>query len=191
MHHLFLRILSCLLVLLGIFALLMGIRILRRTLGTKIAFEAPAGQQTRTFSLMVAATYAVWQKGIFFGRDPDTQVQLTIRHEKTGERLPLTPSPGRIRVNTGSHSRVLLYSFFAAPGNYTLEAVESGMQAGTVSVASRLLSKKRTGSRDTSIQIRDYQPGYHVVFGILLLLIGFFAVIGGVVFVTLSFTGQV
>ena len=191
MHIIYLRILSLILVPIGIFALVNGIRILRKTMNTRIAFEGPADQVLRLFSLGQAATYAVWQKGIFFGKIPNSDVQVTIRNEKTGERLRLMHTSGHLRVNNGSASRTQLYSFFALPGIYSMVAAESNLRRRTAFIPSKLPSKKTTASPETTVQIRDHQPAYHAVFAILFLLVGIFGIIGGIIFIAYSFARQV
>jgi hypothetical protein len=179
MTTILLRILFFLLIPLGIFFIVKGIKLARKAFSGAILLEIPYSQRTGQFTITTPGAFTIWQKGKFQKQGVATNLQPIIRHATTQQEVPVYSVRSQVYSNNGSVGRLQLFSFSAQEGSYTLQLVEGSGRVNMGSFFSKILPSKPLDLSKYFIQVSERQPTYFIVFGVLLILLGAFAVIGG------------
>jgi hypothetical protein len=182
-----LRILFFFLVPLGIFFIVKGIKLARKAFSGAILLEIPYSQRTGQFTIAIPGEFTIWQKGKFQKRGVATNLQPIIRHAATQQEVPIYRVRSQIYSNNGSVGRLQLFSFSARDGSYTLELSEGSGQPNLESFLTRVIPQKPLDLSKYFIQVSKRQPTYFIVFGVLLILLGAFATIGGMAGIAAGF----
>ncbi len=170
-----------LLIPLGIFILLKAIRLVRTGFAGKVLLEIPFRQKSGDFEIPKAGVYAIWQKGEFFRKLPVDQFRPVITNLRTKEQIRLTPSIFRPNSNDGRMVKIELFRFNAEPGTYTMEIGPGSSISTLESFISKLFPVKKVNLDHYFLLVRESMPFYLFIAGILLLILGSFCIIGGIV----------
>jgi hypothetical protein len=166
---------------LGVVVLIMAIRLVKKSFAGNVLLEIPYAQKTAIFNIMEAGVYSIWQKGQFFRKLPVDQFKPVITNKATGETISLFPSIFRPNSNNGVTVKMELFRFSAVPGTYTLELVEGSSISGLERAISRIFPAKKADLSQYYILVRESQPFYYVIAGIILMCLAGFMMIGGLV----------
>lgn len=181
MEIMYWRILFFCLIPIGIFLLVKGIRLVRKTLNGTVLLEIPYLQKTGQFTVVKAGYFSIWQKGSLRKQTPINQFKPYIVNDQTNELVKLSFSLMRPQVNGFSVGRMEICSFFALPGNYRLELREGS----SVSKLEGLLTKVAVfGKVDLTkyfIQIRASQFFLLTILAVIVIVLGALGVIGGLI----------
>ena len=170
-----------LLVPLGIFILLKAIRLVRTGFAGKVLLEIPFRQKTGDFEIRHTGVYAIWQKGEFFRKLPVNQFRPVITHVHTHEQIRLTPSIFRPNSNDGRMVKIELFRFSVDPGTYTLEIGPGSSISALEGLVSELFPAKKVNLDHYSLLVRESLPFTLFIAGLLLMILGSFCIIGGIV----------
>jgi hypothetical protein len=166
----------------GVVVLILAIRLLKKSLAGNILSEVPYAQKVSFFRIKEPGVYSIWQKGQFFRKLPVDQFRPVIYNNVTEEKVPLFPSIFRPNSNDGITFKMELFRFTAGPGMYRMELTAGSSISGVESFISRIFPAKKADLSQYYILIRESQPFYFVIIGILLLCLAGFMMIGGLVF---------
>jgi hypothetical protein len=166
----------------GVVVLILTIRLLKKSFAGKVISEVPYAQKVSFFRIKQPGVYSIWQKGQFFRKLPVDQFRPVIINNVTEEKVPLIPSLFRPNSNDGNIFKMELFRFTATSGMYRLELTEGSSISGVESFISRIFPAKKADLSQYYILIRESQPFYFVIIGILLLCLAGFMMIGGLVF---------
>jgi hypothetical protein len=174
----------------GVIVLILAIRLLKKSLAGKIISEVPFAQKVSFFRINEQGVYSIWQKGQFFRKLPVDQYRPVIFNNVTEEKVPLFPSLFRPNSNDGNTVKMELFRFSAGPGMYRMELTEGSSISGVESFIARIFPARKADLSQYYILVRESQPFFFVIIGILLLCLSGFMMIGGLVFGILDL-GQV
>jgi len=180
------RILFFCLVPVGIYLLINGIRLIRKILNSEKLIELPLNESEGKFFVAKAGKYAIWQKGKIFTKTPLKDFHPEIIDLQSGTTVQLSPTLMRITSNSFSESQMELYTFDADTGNYLLK-MEPGSAISTFeSTLSNFIPLITADRSDYYILIREKVSVGYLFSGILLLIISFGAIVGGLIFGSLA-----
>ena len=177
----YIRILFFCLIPIGIFVLIKGIKLMRRSFNGKVLLEIPFSQLNGQFYVSKGGTFSVWQKGKLLKRTPVDKVRPFIYRESTKEELKLNYSLLSPRTNDFSTGRMELFTFYAPIGNYKVELKEGTSLFGFQNVISKAMPSTVIDKTEFSIQIRESQPQIFTFMAIPMLILGMGGIIGGFV----------
>jgi hypothetical protein len=166
----------------GVVVLIMAIRLLKKSLAGNIISEVPFAQKVSFFRLKEPGVYSIWQKGQFFRKLPVDQFRPVVFNNVTEEKVSLFPSIFRPNSNDGTTFKMELFRFTTGPGMYRMELTEGSSISGVEKFISRIFPAKKADLSQYYIQVRESQPFIFVIFGILMLCLSGFMMIGGLVF---------
>jgi len=167
---------------LGVVLLIFAIRFARKSFGGKVLVELPYLQRSTSFRIDKAGIYAVWQKGQLFRKLPVDQFKPEIICHETGEKISLFPSLFRPNSNDGVTFKMEMFRFSAQPGTYHLTITEGSSISAPERWLSRLFPVKKVDLSQYFILIRECQPFWFLIAGILLISLSGLMMIGGLVF---------
>ncbi len=165
----------------GIILLVIGIKMLIKSFNEKIIVEIPFTCKVNSFQIGKAGAYSIWQKGKLFRKAPVDKFRPVITNETTGEQINISTSIMGTHVNNGSIERMKLFTFSAQTGNFKLELAEGSSVSFIERAFSSLIPVKKMDPDQYFIQIRENQPGYLILLGIPLIIIGFAGVLVGII----------
>lgn len=165
----------------GIFLLIQGIKLLMKSFNEKIIVEIPCSCKMQNFEITKNGAYSIWQKGKLFQKAPIDKFKPVITNESTGAVVELSGSVFRTQVNNLSTGRTKLFSFVAPAGTFKLELEEGTSVSRLEKALASIVPAKSMNPASYFIQIRESKPGFFVVFGIILLIIGFGCIITGII----------
>jgi hypothetical protein len=166
---------------LGVVVLILAIRLVKKSFAGNIISEVPFAQKVSFFRINESGIYSIWQKGQFFRKLPVDQFRPVIYNEK-GDRISLSPSIFRPNSNNGITFKMELFRFTARPGMYRMELTEGSSISVVEGFVSRIFPAKKADLSKYYILVRESQPFYFVIAGILLMCLSGFMMIGGLVF---------
>ena len=166
----------------GIIILIFSIKFVQKTFSGNIILEIPYSQKYAEFILDKPGTYSIWHKGQFFRKAPLDEFKPEIINKSTGLKIRLTSFLLRPNSNNGKTARMELYRFYASTGRYIMELTEGSSISGAENIFIRLIPVKMVDYDKYFIQIRESQPVFHVLIGIVLITLGGLCMIGGLVF---------
>ncbi|GAB4055027.1 BRCT domain-containing protein [Spirosoma litoris] len=147
----------------GIYLLIQGIKRIMKAAGGSVLLKLPLTQKSGQFVVTNAGDYTIWQSGRTLQRVPMKMSAPTIQALLTGEKVTVNPTFSSIRVNNGWEGRIQLFTFRAEAGEYKLELATPYPESAY------------------ALEIRERKPGYLLVFGILIVLLGAACLIGAMV----------
>jgi hypothetical protein len=159
----------------------LSIRLLKKSLAGPVISEVPFAQKISFFRITEPGIYSIWQKGQFFRKLPVDQFRPVIYNNVTEEKVPLFPSIFRPNSNNGITAKMELFRFEARPGMYRLELTEGSSISEVERFISRIFPVKKADPAQYFILIRQSQPFYFLILGIILACLAGFMMIGGLV----------
>jgi len=165
----------------GVFILIRAIRLVKKSFSGDILLEIPFSGKISDFEITKSGVYSIWHKGQVFRKAPLHLFKPSVRNSTSSEELALIPSVFRPNTNNGRIGRTELFRFSAAAGKYQLKLMEGSSITQCERAISNLFPLKPVDLGNYFIQIRESQPLYYVVIGILLLILAGFLIIGGLV----------
>ncbi|WP_300674580.1 hypothetical protein [Soonwooa sp.] len=180
------RVLLLCLIPIGIFILIKVIKIFKKSFSGAVISEIAFSENGGQFSIEKAGYFSVWQKGQMFKRTPVDKFKVCIYDESTKEEVDLNISVLRPQINDFSTGRMELYRFYAPIGNYKIEFRQGSNISKLESFIGGLMPLQPVDLSKYSIQIRESQPQFLTALAIPLGIIGFAAVICGLVFCLLA-----
>jgi hypothetical protein len=186
MSLLTIRILFFCLVPLGIFLLIKGIRLLRKSFTGELLLEISLEQKEGDFLIAKQGEYAIWQKGKIFMKTPLASIRPVIYDNQSKEAVHLYPAMMRIRSNSFSKSQMEIYTFHATPGNYSLKLERGSSISAPEKFITGLIPAKEVEPSEYFILIREKQPVIYLVAGILMTILSAGCLLCGIIFGTLA-----
>ncbi len=171
----------------GAVVLILAIRLVKKSMAGKVLLEIPYLQKTGTFEIAEPGVYSIWQKGPLFRKLPVYQFRPVIRDLASGENISLFPSIFRPNSNDGISCKMELFRFTAGRGRYQMDLKEGSSISGIEKAISHLFPVKKADPEKYYILVRESQPFYFVIAGILLMAFSGFMMIGGLVLGILDF----
>jgi len=165
----------------GIIILIFSVRSVKKSFSGKIIAEVPFTRKSSEFILANPGNYSVWHKGTFFRKAPLDEFKPEIINKSTGLKIRLYPSLFRPNSNDGKTARMELYRFSAPEGKYVLELNPGSAISGAESSIINLIPAKIVDYDKYFIQIRESQPLFHLLTGIVLIALAGICMIGGLV----------
>jgi hypothetical protein len=153
---------------------------LKKSLAGPVIAEVPFAQKVSFFRITEPGIFSIWQKGQFFRKLSVDQFRPVIYDEK-GDRVSLSPSIFRPNSNNGVTVKMELFRFEARPGMYRLELTEGSSISGVEKMFSRIIPVKKADPAQYFILIRQSQPFYYLILGIILASLAGLMIIGGLV----------
>ncbi len=181
MEIIYWRILFFCLIPIGIFLLVKGIRLVQKSLGGTVLLEIPYLQKTGQFTVLKAGYFSIWQKGSLRKRTPINQFKPYIFNEQTNELLKLSFSLMRPQVKGFSVGRMAICSFFALPGNYRLELREGSSVSKLEGLLANVVPVGKIDLAKYFVQVRASQFFLFTFLAVILIVLGAFGIIGGLV----------
>ena len=166
----------------GIVILIFSIKLVKKTFSGDIILEIPYTRKSAEFILTKPGNYSIWHKGQFFRKAPLDEFKPEIIDKSTGQKIKLSSSLFRPNSNNSKVARMQLYRFSATAGNYILELAEGSSISDVENNIIRLLPAKMVDYDKYFIQVRESQPLFHVLIGIVLIVLAGLCIIGGLVF---------
>ncbi|MFC6267838.1 hypothetical protein [Frigoriflavimonas asaccharolytica] len=175
------RILFFCLIPIGVFALLKGIKLIRKSFSGEVLLEIPFSQLSGQFYVAKAGTFSIWQKGKSLTRTPIDKLRPFIYSELTKEELKLNYSLLSPRINDFSTGRMELFTFYAPIGSYKIELKEGTILFGLQNLIAKAIPSKSIDMTKFYVQIRESQSQVFTFLAIPMIISGMFGIIGGFV----------
>lgn len=166
----------------GIIGLIFSVRVIQKSFSGSIVLEIPYSQKSAEFALTKPGYYSIWHKGQFFRKAPLDEFKPEITDESTGLKINLTSLLFRPNTNNGTTARMEIYRFTAPAGKYLIELKEGTSISGIENRMIDLIPVRMVDYDKYYIQVRENQPFYQVVTGIVLIVLSGLFIIGGLVF---------
>jgi len=166
----------------GVFILITAIKLARKSFNGDIILEIPFQRKISNFEISKSGVYSIWHKGPIFRKAPLNKFRPLIMNEVMKEEITLIPSIFRPNSNNGITGSMELFRFSVPVGKYQLELREGSSVTKAEHVISGLFPLKMVDIENYYIQVRESQPFYYVVIGILLISLSGLLIIGGLVF---------
>ncbi len=170
----------------GIFILIKGIQLIKKTFYGKVLLEIPYLQKIGHFSVTKAGKISINHKGQSFRRTPIDKFTPHIYNEETHQEVKIHYSLIRPRTNDFSSGRMEVYYFYAPVGKYRLELKDEENLLKNEGVIANMTSAKPIDLSKYFIEIRETQSSVITFIAILLITFGGVGIIGGFVLGLLS-----
>ena len=170
----------------GVFILIKSIKLVRKTFSGAVILEIPYSRKSSVFEITKSGVYSIWHKGQIFRKAPLNQFKPQIHNDITKEEIKLTPSVFRLNSNNGYTGRMELFRFTAPAGKFKLDLTEGSSLSLIDRGIYRLFPLRMVDVENYFIQVRESQPIYYLLIGIILMALAGFLIIGGLVFGILS-----
>lgn len=177
----YIKILFFCLIPIGIFALIKGIKLMRKSFNGALLLEIPFSQLKAQFYISKAGTFSIWQKGKLLTRTRVDKLRPYIYSELTKEELNLNYSSLSPRTNDFTTGRMELFTFYAQIGNYKIELKEGTSLIGLQNLISKAIPSKSIDMTKFFIQVRESQPQVYTFLAIPMIISGMGGIIGGFV----------
>jgi hypothetical protein len=182
MKTVFFQIIFFTLIPIGIFILIVSIKLVRKSFSGNVILEIPFAIKSSEFEIFKSGNYSIWHKGPVFRKAPVDKFRPVIRKASTKEVITLIPSIFRPNSNNGSTGRMELFRFSAPAGKYELELTEGSSVSMVERGINRIFPLKKVETDAYFIQVRESQPFYFIPIGIFLITLAGLCIIGGLVF---------
>ncbi len=166
----------------GIIILIFSIKLVQKTFSGNVILNLPYLHRLSEFVLPKPGYYSIWQEGQFFRKAPLDEFRPEITSKSTGLKIKLWPSLFRPNTNNGRTARMELYRFSAPAGGYIMELAEGSSISVTEKSIIKIVPAKMVDYDKYYIQIRESQPRFIAIIGIVLITLAGFCIIGGLVF---------
>ncbi len=166
----------------GIVCLVFSIRLVHKSFSGSIVLEIPYSQKSAEFVINKPGSYSIWHKGQFFRKAPLDEYKPEITDKSTGLETKLTSLLFRPNTNNGATARMELYRFSAPAGKYLLELKEGKSISTIENKVINLIPARMVDYDKYYIQIRESQPIFILLSGIVFITLSGLCIIGGLVF---------
>ncbi len=177
----YIKILLFCLIPIGIFALVKGIKLLRKSFNGALLLEIPFSPLKTQLYISKAGTFSIWQKGKLLTRTPVDRLRPYIYSALTKKELKLNHSLLSPRTNDFTTGRMELFTFYAPFGNCIIELKEGTSLVGLHNLISKIIPSKSIDMTKFCIQVRKSQPQVYLFLAIPMVILGMGGIIGGFV----------
>ena len=175
------RLLFFCLVPVGLLLLRKGIRWAMKPFGGAVLLDMPMAQSTAVFTLPKEAEYTIWQKGRTISKVAVPMKPPVIFHTQTGKPLPVQPVFSSLYQQSGGMGRVRVFRFWAVAGQYTLTLTAQPQTSRTEAALFKLFRRDQSAAPEYFLEIKEAQPSFYLVLGVLTILLSAAFIIGGLV----------
>jgi len=165
-----LKYLLLLLVPVGIYLMVIGIKKASGFAKAKMIYEMPVSLIDGSFRLEDGGKYDIWLCGKKYSVSPIYNLDIKLKNNATGEFVILYPDFFRTTASSFKDFRVKLSTFDAETGSYSVEEREN------------IINNRGIDYKKFSIQIRENVQGITIFLGVLGIILGFMAIDVGLVF---------
>lgn len=181
MSILFIRILLFCCVPAGIFILVKGIKLIRRSFYGPVFLEISYAEGGGDFTLTDAGNYSIWLKAPLLKRVPVDKYRPHVYHAATGNEVALSYSITGMHANDFEEGRQEIFTFTAEAGEYQLHITEGSSLSGLQSIIAQLIPSGDINLTKHFLQVRKTQPAILAYLAIPIIILGGGGVIGGFV----------
>ena len=171
-----LKYLLFLLVPVGIYLVVIGIKKVRLFAKAKMIYEMPVSLIDGSFRLEDGGKYDIWLSGKKYSVSPMYNLDIKLKNNATGEFVQLYPDFFRTTTSSIKDARVKLFTFDADRGSYNISLTDSVEERENI-INNRVIDYKKF-----SIQIRENVKGLTIFVGSLCIIFGFMAIDVGLIF---------
>lgn len=165
----------------GIIILVFSIRLVKKTFYGNIILEIPYSQKSAEFILPDQGHYSIWHRGQFFRKAPLDEFKPEVINRSTGLKIDLSSFLLRPNQNNGKNARMELYRFSAPAGKYRLELTAGSSVSKVEQRIIGLIPARMVEYDKYFIQVRESQPVFIVLLGLVLIVLAGLTIIGGLV----------
>jgi hypothetical protein len=173
----------------GIVVLIFSIKLIKKTYSGNVILEIPYNRKSAEFILDKPGNYAIWHKGQFFRKAPLDEFKPEITELSTGLKIKLSSRLFRPNANNGRNASMEIFRFSALTGKYMLELKKGSSISGVENSMIGTIPAEMVDYDKYFIQVRESQPRFLSLAGIVLIVLGVSCITGGLVFGILSFSG--
>jgi len=175
----------------GIFLLVVGIKMLRKFFSSQnTVMEIPLSDKTMDFEIIKQGRYAVWVKAPVFQKNHLDKVKLQLYNKDKQEYIKLWHIFVRPQSNNGSAGQLKYLFFRAEAGNYRAEIVEGSNICKTLIFIEKLMliltlvysRFKEADMNKCFFQVRENTPPLYGLRGTLTTVLGGVSILVGIVF---------
>ena len=171
-----LKYLLFLLVPVGIYLMVIGIKKVRLFAKAKMIYEIPVSSINGSFRLEDGGKYDIWLSGKKYSVSPIYNLDIKLKNNATGEFVILYPDFFRTTASSIKDVRVKLYTFDADRGSYNISLTDSVEERENI-INNRVIDYKKF-----SIQIRENVKTATIFVGVWGIILGFMAIHVGLAF---------
>ena len=171
-----LKYLLFLLVPVGIYLMVIGIKKVSGFAKAKMIYEMPVSLIDGSFTLEYGGKYDIWLCGKKYSVSPIYNLDIKLKNNATGKFVILYPDFFRTTASSFKDVRVKLYTFSAESGSYNISLTDR------VEERENIINNRGIDYRKFSIQIRENVQGITIFLGVLGIILGFMAIDVGLVF---------
>ena len=171
-----LKYLLFLLVPVGIYLMVIGIKNVSGFAKAKMIYEIPVSSIDGSFTLEDGGKYDIWLCGKKYSVSPMYNLDIKLKNNATGKFVILYPDFFRTTASSFKDVRVKLYTFSVESGSYNISLTDSVEERENI-INNRVIDYKKF-----SIQIRENVKGLTIFVGSLCIIFGFMAIDVGLIF---------
>ena len=170
------RYLLFLLVPVGIYLMVIGIKKVSGFAKAKMIYEMSVSSIDGSFTLEDGGKYDIWLCGKKYSVSPIYNLDIKLKNNATGEFVILYPDFFRTTTSSIKDFRVKLSTFDADRGSYNISLTDS------VEERENIINNRGIDYKKFSIQIRENVNTATIFVGVLGIILGFIAIDVGLVF---------
>ena len=170
------RYLLFLLVPVGIYLMVIGIKKVSGFAKAKMIYEMSVSSIDGSFTLEDGGKYDIWLCGKKYSVSPIYNLDIKLKNNATGEFVILYPDFFRTTTSSIKDFRVKLSTFDADRGSYNISLTDS------VEERENIINNRGIDYKKFSIQIRENVNTATIFVGVLGIILGFMAIDVGLVF---------
>ena len=171
-----LKYLLLLLVPVGIYLMVIGIKKVRLFAKAKMIYEMPVSSIDGSFRLEDVGKYDIWLSGKKYSISPIYNLDIKLKNNATGEFVILYPDFFRTTTSSIKDFRVKLSTFDADRGSYNISLTDSVEERENI-INNRVIDYKKF-----SIQIRENVKTATIFVGVWGIILGLMAIHFGLAF---------
>ena len=171
-----LKYLLLLLVPVGIYLMVIGIKKVRLFAKAKMIYEMPVSSIDGSFRLEDVGKYDIWLSGKKYSISPIYNLDIKLKNNATGEFVILYPDFFRTTASSFKDVRVKLYTFGAESGSYNISLTDR------VEERENIINNRGIDYRKFSIQIRENVKTATIFVGVWGIILGLMAIHFGLAF---------
>ena len=171
-----LKYLLLLLVPVGIYLMVIGIKKASGFAKAKMIYEMPVSLIDGSFRLEDGGKYDIWLCGKKYSVSPIYNLDIKLKNNATGKSVILYPDFFRTTTSSFKDFRVKLSTFDADRGSYNISLTDS------VEERENIINNRGIDYKKFSIQIRENVNTATIFLGVLGIILGFMAIDVGLIF---------
>ena len=171
-----LKYLLFLLVPVGIYLVVIGIKKVRLFAKAKMIYEMPVSLIDGSFRLEDGGKYDIWLSGKKYSVSPIYNLDIKLKNNATGEFVILYLDFFRTTASSFKDVRVKLYTFGAETGSYNISLTDRAEERDNI------INNRGIDYKKFSIQIRENVQGLNIFLGALCIILGVMAIDAGLIF---------